>query len=89
MNGLKYDKELYVDSGFYAGDMDEEYTEMSEKLVKCRKDHSCVSCQKIITKGSYAVRETALFPCEGWKSAYTCTVCIEKWLEESGQVGEQ
>lgn len=88
MDGLKYDKELYTDSGFYAGDMDEGYTDISEKLIKCRKDHSCANCQKIISKGSYAVRETALFQGEGWKSSYTCTDCIEKWLEESNQVGE-
>ena len=88
MDELKYDKELYTDSGFYAGDMDGAYTDISEKLIKCRKDHSCANCQKNISKGSYAVRETALFQGEGWKSSYTCTDCIEKWLEESGQVGE-
>lgn len=83
---LKYSKELYVNSGFYDGDMDCEYINETEKLVKCRKSHKCVNCQKSIDVGDYAVQDKALFPGEGWKSCYTCTSCIEEWLEESGQV---
>lgn len=83
---MKYSKELYIDSGFFAGDMDDEYTNESEKLVKCRKPHKCVNCQKQISTGDYAVVEKALFRGEGWKSCYICTKCIEGWLEESGQV---
>ncbi len=86
MSELKYDKELYTDCGFYSGDMDDTYIEESEKLVKCRKQHTCMNCQRTINIGEYAVCETALFPGEGRKSAYTCTKCIEDWLEESGQV---
>lgn len=86
MNILKYPKEMYVDSDFYGGDMDCEYTDSEEKLVKCRKVHKCVNCQNDISVGDYAVCEKALFPAEGWKSCYTCTKCIEQWLEESGQV---
>ena len=86
MNELKYQKELYVGSGFYGADMDCEYTNETEKLVKCRKQHKCVNCQKSINVGDYAVQEKALFPGDGWKSAYTCTACIEEWLEESGHV---
>ena len=67
-------------------DMDDTFIMESEKLVKCRKPHKCVNCQKTIKAGDYAVCETALFPGEGRKSAYTCTTCIENWLEESGQV---
>ena len=37
MNTLKYDKELYIDSGFYAGDMDDSYVQESEKIVKSCK----------------------------------------------------
>ena len=83
---LKYQKELYIGSGFYGADMDCEYTNETEKLVKCRKQHKCVNCQKPINVGDYALQEKALFPGDGWKSAYTCTACIEEWLEESGQV---
>lgn len=88
MNTLKYDKELYIDSGFYAGDMDDSYVQESEKLVKCRKPHKCVNCQKPIEKGDYALCETVIFPGEGRRTAYTCVKCIEDWLEESGQVDE-
>ncbi|MCR4745221.1 MAG: hypothetical protein K5894_08325 [Lachnospiraceae bacterium] len=86
MTDLKYSKELYTDSGFFDGDMDCEYTDREEKLVKCRKSHKCTNCQKDIAKGDYAVCETALFPGKGWNNCYTCISCIEKWLEESGQV---
>ncbi len=86
MTKLKYPKELYIDSGFYGADMDCEYTNETEKLVKCRTPHKCVNCQKSIDVGDYAVQDKALFPGEGWKSCYTCTSCIEEWLEESGQV---
>lgn len=79
---LKYPKEEYVHSGFYEGDMDSEYAVTEEKLVKCRKPHKCVSCQKEIPAGNYALKESALFQGEGWKSAYTCTTCIEEWLDE-------
>ena len=86
---LKYPKELYVDSGFFGGDMDCEYTNETEKLVKCRKTHKCVNCQKIIEIGDYAIRDKAVFPSEGWRSCYICTNCIEAWLEESGQVEQE
>lgn len=89
MNDLKYPKEMYADSGFYAGDMDSEYVDGEERLVKCRKVHKCANCQKSINAGDYAVCEKTLFPSEGWKSCYTCTKCIEQWLEESGQVGAE
>ena len=89
---LKYDADMYVDSGFMGGDMDDEYERINESLVRCRKEHECVGamkcCKKVIKPGDYAVRVTALFPGEGFKSAYICTSCIEAWLEESGQVEE-
>jgi len=47
MKNLKYPKEFYTYSGLFGGDMDCEYTNESEKLVKCRKSHECVNCQKI------------------------------------------
>lgn len=86
MANLKYPKEFYIDSGFFDGDMDCEYINRTEKLVKCRKDHECVNCRKKIRSGDYAVNDSTLFPGEGWKSCYICTHCIEGWLEESGQV---
>lgn len=79
---LKYPKEEYTSSAIYGPDMDAEYCVTTEKLVKCRKPHKCVNCQKEIPAGDYALKESALFPGEGWKSAYTCTTCIEEWLDE-------
>lgn len=88
---LKYDADMYVDSGFLDGDRDAEYKRVNESLVKCRKEHKCIGamecCKKVIKPYDYAVRVTVLFPGEGYKSQYVCTSCIEAWLEESGQVG--
>lgn len=36
MNELKYDKSLYIDNGFYGGDMDDSFIQESEKLVISR-----------------------------------------------------
>lgn len=89
---MKYDKDLYADCGFFDGDMDCEYVDEKRKLVKCRKPHKCAGedyctdCKKEIQKGDYAVCYSAIFPGEGRKSCYVCIPCIEKWLEESGQV---
>lgn len=79
---LKYPKEEYENSGFYDGDTDCEFTQQIEKLVKCRKSHTCASCQSEIPASHYALKESALFPSEGWRTCYTCTQCIEKWLDE-------
>lgn len=83
---LKYDKELYTDNGFYNGDFgDDEISLYKEKLVKTRKEHECASCGKKIPIGQYAVSESGFM--DGVSvSCYTCTNCIEEWLEESGQV---
>lgn len=80
---MKYSKELYTDSGFYG--LDEDLECHKEKVVKCRKEHECVSCEKVIKAGEYALYESGFL--DGVPvSAYTCLECIEEWLEESGQV---
>ena len=82
---MKYDKEMYLDSGFYGCD-DTDIENYKEKIVKCRKPHNCNGgCETEIKIGDYALCETGFMdnePC----SRYTCLPCIEKWLEESGQV---
>lgn len=87
---LKYPKELYVNSCYFDGDMDCEYTNVIQKLVKVRKQHECCGdgkgCKKKINIGDYAIVYKALFPGEGWKGCYICVPCIEESLEESGRV---
>lgn len=80
---MKYDKELYIDSGIYG--LDEDIRNYQEKIVKCRKPHKCVSCEGEIKKGEQALYESGFDDC-GAVSAYTCLECVEKWLEESGQI---
>jgi len=80
---MKYDKELYLDSGFYG--LDENIENHKEKIVKCRKLHTCASCQKEIKAGEQALYESGFLDGEP-VAAYTCITCIEEWLEGSGQV---
>lgn len=80
---MKYDKELYIESGIYG--LDEDIRNHQEKIVKCRKPHKCVSCEREIKQGEQALYESGFDDC-GAVSAYTCLECVEKWLEESGQV---
>ena len=84
---LKYLKELYIDCGFYGGDFDGGERCHTEKLVKCRNVHTCSYCKDEINPGQYALRENAIIDDLGWCSCYTCTKCIEDWLEETGQAG--
>jgi len=82
---MKYDEELYLDSGIYNGDCDDEMKCHKEKIIKCRNGHKCVSCGKDIKVGDQVLYETG-FMDNHPVSAYTCLPCIENWLEESGQV---
>ena len=83
---MKYDKEMYLDSGFYDGGLgDDDIENHQEKVVKCRKIHKCSACETEIPVGEYALRETGFMDGEPL-SCYTCIPCIEAWLEESDQV---
>lgn len=86
---MKYDEELYINSGFYGVDMDGEYISGKEKIVKCRKPHECMGgCGKTINTGEKALYESGFLNGKP-VSCYTCLNCIEKWLEESGQVEDE
>lgn len=82
---MKYDEELYLDSGLYDADMDVDILGHKEKIVKCRKEHTCNACQRTIKVGEQALYESGFMDGKPL-SSYTCLECIEKWLEESGQV---
>lgn len=84
---MKYDKELYIDSGIY-GYEEEGMSGRKEKIVKCRKPHVCASCGKEISKGEQAVNESGFLEGEA-VSCYTCLGCIEQWLEESGLIDDE
>lgn len=86
---MKYPDEMYIGSQIFSGDMDGSESNFSEKIVKIRKPHKCCVCENEMLKGEKMVRQQAVVECEGWCSCYICLPCIEKWLEESGQVGEE
>ena len=82
-DGLKYDKELYLDNEIYG--LDEDFVKRSEKVVKCRKPHECNNCGNEIESGNYAICETG-FMYGNPVSTYTCIKCMEGWMEELGRV---
>lgn len=86
--GMKYSRELYIDSQIFAGDMDGLESNFSEKIVKTRKPHECCVCGKEILKGTEMVMQSAIIEGERRRNCYICLSCIEEWLEESGQVGD-
>ena len=80
---MKYPKEMYLDSGIYG--IVEDIECHKEKLVKCRKDHECACCGKVIEAKETGLCESGFM--DGFPvSSYTCIECVENWLEESGQV---
>ena len=87
---MKYKSEDYSirATDFYGLD-DDEIENYKEKLVKCRKPHECMGgCGKEISIGSYAIRETGFMDGQPI-SAYTCTDCMDKWLDEINELDEE
>lgn len=83
---MKYPEEMYKDSQIFAGDMDGSESNFTEKVVQIRKSHKCCVCEKEFSKGEKMLIQRAVVEDMGWRSCYICLSCIEKWLEESGQV---
>ena len=83
---MKYPEEMYIDSQIFAGDMDGSESNFEEKIVKTRKPHKCCVCEKEFPSGEKMLMQKAVVDDMGWCSCYICLPCIEKWLEESGQV---
>lgn len=83
---MKYAEEMYLDSQIFAGDMDGSESNFSEKIVKIRKEHTCCVCESEMPKGTKMLSQRTVVQDLGWCSCYICLPCIEKWLEESGQV---
>lgn len=82
---MKYPISEYEETEFYPPD--EEIVNHQQKVVKVRKPHKCVDCQKEIKQGEYALRETGFMDDEP-VSCYTCIECCDKWLDEINGIGE-
>lgn len=83
---MKYKPEDYIESGFY-GDGEEDIEGRTEKVVKCRKPHKCMACEKEIQIGEHALLEKGFMDGEP-VSCYTCLPCIEEWLDELNDCDE-
>lgn len=80
---MKYPIKMYSGLEIY-GDSDG-ISCYKEKVVKCKKEHACVICQRTIEKGKFALSESGF--CDGEPvSAYTCIECVENVIEENGEV---
>lgn len=82
---MKYPKNDYEETEFYPPD--EEIIHHKQKVVKTRKPHTCVNCQRDIQPGENALRETGFMHCEP-VTCYTCIECCDKWLDEIIGAGE-
>ena len=82
---MKYSPDLYINSGFYSEEEEDDIEHYTEKVVKCRKPHKCSGCDKTIEAGDEALRETGFMDGKP-VSNYVCLPCIEAWLVESYQV---
>jgi len=82
---MKYPKSEYEETEFYPSD--EEITNHQQKIVKTRKPHKCVNCQKEIKQGENALRETGFLDGQPL-SCYTCIECCDKWLDEINEIEE-
>lgn len=82
---MKYSEEDYLGCEYYGTSDDEGIENYKHKIVKCRKEHECMSgeesCAKTIKAGEYAMRETGFMDGQPM-SAYTCIPCMDKWIDE-------
>ena len=85
---MKYKKEVYEEIDLFAGDMDSEYEDVSQKIVKARKPHKCMDCETEIPVGDNALSLTSIGE-EGFVTIYSCIPCLDKWLEELEEHGEE
>lgn len=76
---MKYSKEDYENADFYYGE--EDISNYKSKVVKTRKPHTCVNCQKEISKGENMLRESGFMDGQP-VSCYTCLDCLDEWLDE-------
>ncbi len=85
---MKYAKEKYLNSGIWDDViLQADAQHLHNKLVKIRKEHDCLICHNWIQIGDMALNTSAWLPHEGgWNSWYTCTGCIERFIEDTHQV---
>lgn len=81
----KYSIEDYENAEFYYGE--EDVLNYKSKVVKIRKNHKCVNCQKEVAKGSSMLRESGFMDGQP-VSCYTCLPCLDKWLDEINEEEE-
>lgn len=79
---MKYPREVYSALDMYGDSCD--ISAYTDKVVKCRKEHKCATCERTISKGQFAISESGFLDGEP-VSAYTCIECAESLIEESGE----
>lgn len=75
-------EDMYLGSGIYESNGIEHY---EERVVACRKEHQCSSCENKIPQGDKAIKETGFYDGKP-VSNYICLKCIKQWLKDSRQI---
>lgn len=83
---MKYEKWQYEEYDYF-GDSSE-VDNYTRKLVKTRKPHKCAICDNVIDAGNMMIRESGFMPDEGPVSSYQCTDCLDKYIDEMFEGGE-
>ena len=77
---MKREKSYYNNFRIYI-DRDSWITAWKSRIVKTRKIHHCYNCDTDIPISSEALLETGIDPDTGPVSAYTCSKCVDEYVE--------
>ncbi len=80
---MKYSKDDY-ETYCFGEDDDCGISNHEQKLVKTRKEHLCVDCQKLKPPKTMMVVEKATSVDDGRISCYHCIRCVDRLLKDSG-----
>jgi hypothetical protein len=79
---------MYTNYDPFEGDRDAGVTLRTVKLVTTRKPQTCMKPEgsvHTIPAGTKARYEQALVDGSYWGRYYTCTECMDRWLQKFGQ----
>lgn len=76
---MKKPRKWYIGFTIYK-DRDSWMKNEESRIVKTRKEHTCVNCQKIILQGSEMLLEACIDPDSGWCPSWTCADCVDEWV---------
>lgn len=81
---MKHNADDYLNYDPFEGDMDADIRCRTVKLVRTRAPHDCATWLEphTIEPGTMARFDKAFVDGSHWGSYYTCTACMDQWLDE-------